>query len=365
MVAYNYLLKWSDVIGIQRALGSTFFTNCAMSFKNEKYYLVLHGEAYAHEGTAIMYGQGIQQMFTESIRSNDNFSSFYNQIYNKFMTEISVELCENKTTSELLETSQIWFHNMTVFIDEVFRIRNEISSSMKKTLAELISEVTSVYTAYISLQIFSVTASFGLSMWYFSCLSKMNNKISKFALKVEERTKELLKEKRLTEKLLFRMLPRDVAYTLKTTGKSPASEFSEASIFFSDVVGFTAIGSRCSPMQIIDFLNEMYSFFDDIIDKYDVYKVETIGDAYMVVSGVPTPNGQAHAYHISKMAVDIRDEMIQFTIPCLKNQTVLIRMGIHSGPVVAGVVGRKMPRYCLFGDTVNTASRMESTGEGL
>ncbi|NWU88835.1 ANPRB protein, partial [Upupa epops] len=182
---------------------------------------------------------------------------------------------------------------------------------------------------------------------------------------VSERTQDLMHEKQKTDRLLYSMLPKQVADNLRQGKHAQAQSYLSATIFFSDIVGFTQLSSSSTPYQVIHLLNKLYTTFDEIIDSYDVYKVETIGDAYMVVSGLPKENGILHAGEIASMALDLVDVCKTFKIPHKPNTLLKVRAGIHSGTVVAGVVGTKMPRYCLFGDTVNTASRMESTSEAL
>ncbi|XP_045911398.1 guanylate cyclase soluble subunit beta-2-like isoform X1 [Micropterus dolomieu] len=177
-------------------------------------------------------------------------------------------------------------------------------------------------------------------------------------LRILSRHLEIEKEK--TETLLYAMLPRHIANQLKDGKSVKAGEFEVCTILFSDVVTFTNICAACEPIQIVHMLNSMYSKFDRLTTVHDVYKVETIGDAYMVVGGIPVPT-ETHAHRVANFALGMRIAAREVTNP-VTGEPIQIRVGMHSGPVLAGVVGEKMPRYCLFGDTVNTASRMESHG---
>jgi len=182
---------------------------------------------------------------------------------------------------------------------------------------------------------------------------------------VAERTAELRAEKEQSDVLLSKMLPPLIAEELKS-GNNPKPEyFNCVTIYFSDVVGFGKLCADSSPYEVVELLNDLYSVMDDVIDSFDCYKVETIADCYVVASGLPVRNGDQHAGEIASMALQLLSSMNGVGYKHVPNSQVQLRIGIHSGPIVAGVVGLKMPRYCLFGDTMNTASRMESGGFAL
>ncbi|XP_061885710.1 soluble guanylate cyclase 88E-like [Entelurus aequoreus] len=182
---------------------------------------------------------------------------------------------------------------------------------------------------------------------------------------LQEIIKKLDEEKKRGDSLLYAMIPKAVADRLRKgiTALETCQVFPDVTILFSDVVKFNEICIHITPMQVVDMLNEIYIVFDTLSEKHNVYKVETIRDAYMVVAGVPNKT-TFHAHHICDMALDMLSSIDHLKDPST-GDNIQIRVGVHSGMVVAGVVGLKMPRYCLFGDTVNTASRMESNGVGM
>ncbi|XP_078335729.1 atrial natriuretic peptide receptor 1-like [Crassostrea virginica] len=193
-------------------------------------------------------------------------------------------------------------------------------------------------------------------------LKRMEQYATNLEVLVEERTSKYLHEKKRAEDLLYRLLPQSIAHQIQSQGFVEPEAFESVSILFTDIVQFTSFSAESTPMQIVQMLNDLYSSFDDIITSYDVYKVETIGDAYMCASGLPQRNTYHHT-EIAKLAISIMNLVDRFKIRHRPQKRLELRAGIHSGPCVAGVIGIKMPRYCLFGDTVNVASRMESTSE--
>jgi adenylate cyclase len=166
-------------------------------------------------------------------------------------------------------------------------------------------------------------------------------------------------EQERAETLLLNILPSSIAEQLKTAPGTIADQFAAASILFADVVDFTPLAERLRPTEVVNLLDHLFSHFDDLAERYGVEKIKTIGDAYMVAAGVPVPRSD-HARVMALLALDMRESMrSQDSVGHLGLE---IRIGINSGPVVAGVIGRKRFLYDLWGDAVNMASRMESHG---
>jgi class 3 adenylate cyclase len=176
---------------------------------------------------------------------------------------------------------------------------------------------------------------------------------------VAQRTVELTEEKAISERLLLNVLPGPIAERLKQGESLIVDRFDAVSVLFADIVGFTAVASRTSPEELVTMLNEIFSMFDRLAEQHGLEKIKTIGDAYMVVAGIPQPVAD-HATAIAHMALDMQAGIAAFAEA--SGEPMSIRIGIHSGSVVAGVIGTKKFIYDLWGDTVNTASRMESSG---
>ena len=200
----------------------------------------------------------------------------------------------------------------------------------------------------------------------FLVTSKLRNTSRELELRVMERTEalqhtnqQLTREQEKSDRLLLNILPEPIAEQLKEKPGSIASGFANVSILFADIVGFTQLSSRVSPIELVNVLNEIFCEFDRLAERYRLEKIKTIGDAYMVVGGLPSPASD-RAEAVANMALDMQRAVADFSKK--RDKPLQIRVGINIGPVVAGVIGQKKFAYDLWGDAVNVASRMESTG---
>ncbi|MBE9092853.1 adenylate/guanylate cyclase domain-containing protein [Tychonema sp. LEGE 07203] len=204
---------------------------------------------------------------------------------------------------------------------------------------------------WVSENVRAVRDSQGVLMYYEGTVSDITErKLAQEELKVQQEQ---------TEKLLLNILPQPIAERLKAEQSTIADSFAEVSVLFADIVGFTGLSARMSPTELVKRLNVIFSHFDQLAEMYGVEKIKTIGDAYMVVGGLPTPK-EDHAGAIAQMALGMQAKIAKLSAET--GEKLAIRIGINSGPVVAGVIGVSKFTYDLWGDTVNVASRMEGTG---
>jgi class 3 adenylate cyclase len=176
---------------------------------------------------------------------------------------------------------------------------------------------------------------------------------------INQAERNLAIERDRSDRLLTNILPVPIAERLKQSQGLIADDFDETTVLFADIVGFTQYTETVSPKQLITLLNSVFTKFDDLSNKHRAEKIKTIGDAYMAVAGVPIQSSN-HAEQMAALALDMQQEIVQHNRET--GQSLQIRIGLHSGPVVAGVIGKQKFAYDLWGDTVNTAARMESHG---
>ncbi|HMK27916.1 MAG TPA: adenylate/guanylate cyclase domain-containing protein [Chitinophagaceae bacterium] len=240
-----------------------------------------------------------------------------------------------------------WFALYTIMLITVFLLQGRVFHAVSQLPPGLINILFALNIAAVTFLTFIV-------LRYFV----NQNQIVKLKLDQEQKLLKIEREK--SEKLLLNILPAPVAMRLKEGEQIIADEYTESAIMFADIVGFTNVSRDISPALLVENLNKIFTHFDKLAEEYGLEKIKTIGDSYMVASGL-SGHKNDHLSNIADLALAIVSTIKEFS---LDGQTKCeIRIGIHMGPIIAGVIGSKKFSYDIWGDAVNTASRMEKFGE--
>jgi class 3 adenylate cyclase/type II secretory pathway pseudopilin PulG len=235
----------------------------------------------------------------------------------------------------------------------------EISTSLDRFMQKTRSGIRSTTIMMAILAVFGVSGIALVISRLRQVSRELEHRVNERTAELQQTNEQLLQEQEKSDRLLLNILPEAISKRLKEGQGSIADGFPEATILFADIVNFTPLSAQIAPLELVELLNQIFSAFDRLTEQYGLEKIKTIGDAYMVVGGLPTPRPD-HAEAVANMALGMQQEIDRFHREL--NLPLNIRIGINTGPVVAGVIGTKKFIYDLWGDTVNVASRMESQG---
>ncbi len=250
--------------------------------------------------------------------------------------------------------------------DYVFMVRSRNSSGIwnESPLTFPFSIVPPFYASIWFIALVVIAAGALILLVFRLRLRNLRKKNETLEIAVAERTKEVRDERDKSDRLLLNILPRETAQELRESGSARTQRYPEATVLFSDLKGFTVLSEQITPDELVKMLDTAFKAFDRLCDTFGIEKIKTIGDAYMCASGLPKPD-PLHAVNMVRFARAMLESMIELNQAQAARglPTCELRIGIHSGPVITGVVGEKKFAYDIWGDTVNTASRMESSGE--
>ncbi|XP_064643134.1 uncharacterized protein LOC135497289 [Lineus longissimus] len=353
LVAYQMLTLSKEQAGIERALGAMFYASGG--FTEHEVYL-WYMEKYFYGKTYLA------RCLQYSPTCKNGYKDFKNSSLERRLMEMRAEIFINNVTSQS-DVRALWFSDITKYInilkdiehtisDEIFRALDlDVTNSMYEMMMSITILIVVVVIAPISILI------------VFNILSD----IQYFASFLKMKSTELESEKAQTTKLLNQMLPKFVVEKLKRKQIVQPEKFDGVSVLFSDITGFADFALECDPLQIVEILNSLYRVFDETIDRYSfVFKAQIVGDSYIACAGCPI-RYEGHAKEIATLALDLMVAMKSSSNPYkgiidAEEDNLKLRIAVHSGSCVAGVVGFTMPRYCLFGDVINTTPFLLRTG---
>ncbi|VDH93877.1 Hypothetical predicted protein [Mytilus galloprovincialis] len=354
LVAYQKLSSAKENLGVERALGTMFYARGGFESRTyfENYNLRLHSFR-AYMRSIGMYSTVVDEIYIKNI---ENLPINFSSTIEHFRAEI--QLINSTIAAVNVRKARFFFDNMTIYLDTLFTVQTEMGAFVIEKFNNEIDDLTQQLAINAVLLVIVILVCPVVIL----ATESLTSSIQTYALTLVDKTKELTKEKKRTDGLLYQMVPRQVADMLKKKKKVDAEFFKMVTVCFSDMYGFDKLTVDLTPMEIVELLNALYNTVDDILDDFDVYKVETINDCYMVASGLPKRNKDRHAFEIAEFALNMLRTVSVMKV-LSSNRSIQLRIGINSGPCMAGIVGTLMPRYCLFGDTVNTASRMKAYSE--
>ncbi|XP_064116798.1 uncharacterized protein [Macrobrachium rosenbergii] len=377
LLAYKNLIRAIEHLGISMVFGEEYFGRGDLDHTSYLNFVTNDALGQDFLNASKSFAYWIKDRYLQLQQTYSWYSNITRR-RQEIINRVKIEPDFDKATE--------YFYAMLGYLDALQKIQYEIRFRIEQTI---LSEVTSS-NSHVVVGIAILAVVLLISPVIIVLVRMVTRTLQAFTETLQYKTYELRYEKKRSDKLLYQMLPPTVAQQLKQRKQVSAETYESVTIYFSDIVGFTELASESTPMQVISLLNALYKMFDSRIELYEVYKIETIGDAYMVASGLPqrgedqikrstnldrlvytppvykimshTGLGKEHAAEIASMALDLLHATENFVVPHMPGERLQIRIGIHTGPVVAGVVGSKMPRYTLFGESVNIASKMESTG---
>lgn len=316
-ISYEMLLSGKERTGIERALGGSYFIR---GHFNQTAELLWFAEESFLGKEKLVFSM---QLMPEMKRIYGNVLKAVNMTLLTQVEEKRKVILSNKKQNGSADSGIKWFHLMTAYIDALLEVQHKTGTLILEKLNGNVSESENDWI--LKLVVFGFVALL-LPFFVYSVYA-----IQSYAAKLHQTTKDLKEEKQRADTLLYQMLPHQVAEQLKTGKSVTAEQFESVTVFFSDIVNFTQICATISPMEVTQMLNRLYGLFDNHIDQYDVYKVETIGDAYMVVSGLPERNGHDHVAHIAQMALHLVELMEKLRSGSENEKNLCVRIGIHTG----------------------------------
>ena len=316
-IGYQTLLAAKEKTGIERALGGTFFIQGQFKEKSELLWFAEHCFIGKEKLAFTM------QLLPDFKRIYNNCLEARNKTLLSQIEDQRKLILNNEKQNASAESGIKWFQLMTTYIDAILDSQNEIGVLILDEIERYVSESENDLILKLSVIGFVVLL---LPSFVHSVYT-----IQEYAVKLHQATSNLKEEKQRADTLLYQMLPLQVAEQLKSGLSVKAEQFESVTVFFSDIVNFTEICANISPMEVTQMLNRLYGLFDNHIDKYDVYKVETIGDAYMVVSGLPDRNGHNHVAEIAVMSLHLVELLKSLATSSEEEQDLCMRIGIHTG----------------------------------